>query len=297
MALANRVMGYGEPGLLCLNVEGRVRYANNFACSSLGYPLEDLMEKTFSDYTPDFSQERWGGHCKRTIENGVDSLYAYHQNCSGSRYPVQLRSIPHIVTETSEQLICTMVREASLSKRYITMLDTVENAKRVGSFDLNVLDGNILVSKNLLAMMGTQNPDDLRPTSMLRRLTGGTHEVNRWMADMERLRQSFHRMDDIYRIKTTADQEQQMNVIMWSEIERGKVSTIRGHYELVQDSEPEPLISLEENQRRHIISALRHTNGRVTGPNGAGKLLKINGKTLFARMKKLKINREDYTNR
>jgi hydrogenase-4 transcriptional activator len=42
--------------------------------------------------------------------------------------------------------------------------------------------------------------------------------------------------------------------------------------------------------RRHIETALRATDGRVEGPHGAARLLKINPHTLRARMRKLKIN-------
>ncbi|MDJ1480037.1 sigma 54-interacting transcriptional regulator [Cytophagaceae bacterium YF14B1] len=49
--------------------------------------------------------------------------------------------------------------------------------------------------------------------------------------------------------------------------------------------------TLEEHERKHILEALKRTEGRVTGPRGAGKLLGINDKTLQSRMRKLGINR------
>ena len=42
--------------------------------------------------------------------------------------------------------------------------------------------------------------------------------------------------------------------------------------------------------RRHIEAALRQTHGRVEGPHGAARMLRINPHTLRARMRKLKIN-------
>ena len=52
-----------------------------------------------------------------------------------------------------------------------------------------------------------------------------------------------------------------------------------------------PLKTLKEQERDHILAALRRTGGRVSGPNGAAVLLDINAKTLEARMKKLGIQR------
>jgi formate hydrogenlyase transcriptional activator len=52
-----------------------------------------------------------------------------------------------------------------------------------------------------------------------------------------------------------------------------------------------PIKTLREQERDHILAALRHTGGRVSGVQGAATLLDINPKTLEARMKKLGIRR------
>ncbi|MCO6478812.1 MAG: sigma 54-interacting transcriptional regulator [Phaeodactylibacter sp.] len=52
--------------------------------------------------------------------------------------------------------------------------------------------------------------------------------------------------------------------------------------------------SFEEMQREHIINALERTNWRVTGPKGAARLLKMNGRTLASKMRRLGIRREDF---
>jgi transcriptional regulator with GAF, ATPase, and Fis domain len=52
-----------------------------------------------------------------------------------------------------------------------------------------------------------------------------------------------------------------------------------------------PIKTLREQERDHILAALRHTGGRVSGSQGAAVLLDINPKTLEARMKKLGIRR------
>ncbi|WP_405204934.1 sigma 54-interacting transcriptional regulator [Aquimarina sp. LLG6339-5] len=50
--------------------------------------------------------------------------------------------------------------------------------------------------------------------------------------------------------------------------------------------------SLDDAQRDYIIKVLNHTNWRVSGPNGAATILKMKDKTLFARMKKLGIEKQ-----
>jgi len=53
----------------------------------------------------------------------------------------------------------------------------------------------------------------------------------------------------------------------------------------------DPLITLEENERRHILKALDATGGKISGPGGAAEVLGINPSTLRTRMKKLGLRR------
>ena len=51
-------------------------------------------------------------------------------------------------------------------------------------------------------------------------------------------------------------------------------------------------ISFEQMQRDYIIKVLQETNGKVSGPGGAAEILKVNHKTLYAKMKKLGIEKK-----
>lgn len=50
--------------------------------------------------------------------------------------------------------------------------------------------------------------------------------------------------------------------------------------------------TLVDNEKEHILNALKIAKGKVTGENSAAQLLGINGKTLGSKMRKLKIKRE-----
>jgi transcriptional regulator with GAF, ATPase, and Fis domain len=58
----------------------------------------------------------------------------------------------------------------------------------------------------------------------------------------------------------------------------------------VDGTPPRGVEPLDVITRRHIEMALQETKGRIEGPYGAAKLLRINPHTLRARMRKLKIN-------
>jgi len=55
-------------------------------------------------------------------------------------------------------------------------------------------------------------------------------------------------------------------------------------------SPPADLISLEENERRHIAEVLRRTKGVIGGKGGAAEILQLPVSTLRSRMKKLGVN-------
>ncbi|UCF40731.1 MAG: sigma 54-interacting transcriptional regulator [Gemmatimonadota bacterium] len=81
-------------------------------------------------------------------------------------------------------------------------------------------------------------------------------------------------------------------------IERGVIVSPETELELgewLRESGPvaeeDALLTLDEVQRRHIVSALEHTGWRVSGPNGAARVLGMKPTTLQARMKKLGISR------
>lgn len=60
------------------------------------------------------------------------------------------------------------------------------------------------------------------------------------------------------------------------------------------DVYPTSFPTFEEMQRIHIIKALQKTNGRITGPEGAGRLLGLNDRTLMSKMRKLDIKKKEY---
>jgi hydrogenase-4 transcriptional activator len=66
--------------------------------------------------------------------------------------------------------------------------------------------------------------------------------------------------------------------------------SLRPEPALAPAASAEALLSLDAAMARHVEAALARTHGRVDGPDGAAKLLRINPHTLRARMRKLGVN-------
>ena len=56
----------------------------------------------------------------------------------------------------------------------------------------------------------------------------------------------------------------------------------------------EKILTLKEMETRHILKALSACGGKVSGAGGAAELLAVRPTTLYSKMKRLKIQREDY---
>jgi transcriptional regulator with GAF, ATPase, and Fis domain len=59
-------------------------------------------------------------------------------------------------------------------------------------------------------------------------------------------------------------------------------------------AEAEDAPSLEDTERRHILSVLERTGWRVAGKSGAAEILGLNRSTLLSKMKKLRIRRPTF---
>lgn len=62
------------------------------------------------------------------------------------------------------------------------------------------------------------------------------------------------------------------------------------------ESQQKHFKTFAEMQKEHIINALRKTKWKISGENGAAKLLNLNAKTLESKMRKLNIKRIDFLN-
>jgi len=67
--------------------------------------------------------------------------------------------------------------------------------------------------------------------------------------------------------------------------------TIRASTSDAAATDTQPLVTLEECERRHIEAALAHTGGVVEGTDGAARILALHPNTLRSRMKKLGLHK------
>jgi len=76
--------------ILWVNEEGRLVYANDAACASMGYTRDELLAMTVFDIDPDFRIENWEQHKKDMRRLGSMSFESRHATKDGRIFPVEV---------------------------------------------------------------------------------------------------------------------------------------------------------------------------------------------------------------
>jgi two-component system cell cycle sensor histidine kinase/response regulator CckA len=81
---------HAQIGVLQVDDDGSIYYANEHACQSLGYTVEELLTLKIWDVDPSLDQERWKAHRKRTRALGTSLMEATHRRKDGTEFPVEV---------------------------------------------------------------------------------------------------------------------------------------------------------------------------------------------------------------
>ncbi|MGA7178441.1 MAG: PAS domain S-box protein [Thiobacillaceae bacterium] len=79
-------------GFFWMNADGKVVYANDVACRSLGYTRDELTGKAVWDFDPDFRAENWDAHWSEIRQKGAITLESCHRRKDGSVFPVEVNA-------------------------------------------------------------------------------------------------------------------------------------------------------------------------------------------------------------
>ncbi len=74
-----------------LDEEGRILYANDAACRSVGYSRAELLNMTVFDITPEFATRRWAEHWASVAAAGSRVIESLHRGRDGHVFPVEVR--------------------------------------------------------------------------------------------------------------------------------------------------------------------------------------------------------------
>ncbi|MBN2011828.1 PAS domain S-box protein [candidate division KSB1 bacterium] len=73
-----------------INDDGDIYYANNYACSNLGYSLNELLQLKIWEIDPTLQPEIWKVHRLRTRDSKVTTIETIHRRKNGTQFPVEV---------------------------------------------------------------------------------------------------------------------------------------------------------------------------------------------------------------
>ncbi|MEN8151507.1 MAG: PAS domain S-box protein [Planctomycetota bacterium] len=74
-----------------MTADGRIRYANETACRSLGYSKEELLRMSVDEVDPGMPKEKWAAHWRRVAARGRVTIETVHRRRDGTEFPVEIR--------------------------------------------------------------------------------------------------------------------------------------------------------------------------------------------------------------
>jgi len=83
-------MDRAPDSILWIDDEGRIVYANDSACASMGYEREELLKMKVFDIDPDFPPDQWEQHKKTVRKLGSLTFESRHRAKNGSTFPVEV---------------------------------------------------------------------------------------------------------------------------------------------------------------------------------------------------------------
>ena len=102
-------------GCYWLRSDGRIVYANEQACRSLGYTRVELLQLSVQDIDPDFTPEVWSRSWEWLVEATIKTIETTHQRKDGVRFPVEITS--NYVEFGGEEYCCAYARDLTERRR------------------------------------------------------------------------------------------------------------------------------------------------------------------------------------
>jgi len=90
LILTQFAMDQAPDSILLVGEEGNITYANDAACTSLGYTREELLRMTAFDIDPDFPVTGWEQHKQDLKRTGRMTFEGRHRTKDGRLFPVEV---------------------------------------------------------------------------------------------------------------------------------------------------------------------------------------------------------------
>ncbi|MGO9574235.1 MAG: PAS domain S-box protein [Terriglobales bacterium] len=115
LRLAQFSLEHASDAIHWVNSHGRIVYANEAACRSLGRSREEILSLSIPDIDPLFQKEAWGPHWKQLKARGSLNFETQHQSKQRRAFPVEITA--NYLEFDGQEYAFAFVRDISERKR------------------------------------------------------------------------------------------------------------------------------------------------------------------------------------
>ena len=122
LQLTHTAINKSQTAFYWMNSQGRVIYANDYACESLGYTREEISGMYIWDFDPDFKPEAQAEVWQELKRNGQLLMESRHRRADGSIFPVEITA--NYIADESGDHSFVFVQDISERRRLATREQT-----------------------------------------------------------------------------------------------------------------------------------------------------------------------------
>ena len=155
---------YSPIAIYWIDERGRVVYANESACDSLGHSAEEMREMTLADIDVGNDLEDWDRFWKRQSKNRIGRFETRHRRRDGSTFPVGVTS--HFRRYGDVDYLFAYVYDLTerdkaedALRRGRELLDEVQRISRTGGWEIDLTAGKVQWTENHYRLHGMSSSE------------------------------------------------------------------------------------------------------------------------------------------
>ncbi|WP_130736050.1 sigma 54-interacting transcriptional regulator [Flavobacterium sp. J27] len=148
-----------------INKDANFIYVNDKFSSTVGYSKKECSKLSVLDINITVTPESWKKHWQEVMEKGNIKFRAVHKTKKGKFYDVEVYA--QKFSYNGKNYLCGIVNELTESIFHKNLIDNTHSIANVGGWELNLQDGSILATPCALAILNTEDVEDLTPPKVI----------------------------------------------------------------------------------------------------------------------------------
>jgi len=215
--------------IMWMDETGAIIYANTMFLNRLGYTLKELETLTVFNINPKTTAKSWQSHWDKVKKNGQHNFKAVHQTKQGTIYDVEV--FAQFFSNNGKMFIAAVVNEISESSFYKNLLHHTGRIAHVGGWKLDLQDGSLVVTEQVLQIFETEQKEDLLPGNVIH-LFEETDKLKQYLAGAMRKGTAY---DVVLALNSKNGQQKHLRCVTEPTVHKGKVISIIGTYQDVTE--------------------------------------------------------------